>query len=61
MMTVPDTAGVSIRRNIDSRHASKKLKERRMITKVASIAGPPSAMAVTQTAINAPEVPIAKT
>ena len=61
MMTVPATAGVRIRRKSESRAASPNWKSEEATTSVASIPGPPSAMAVIQTAMNAPEVPINKT
>ena len=61
MITVPATGGVSIRRNRDSRLASPNWNSEDMMTSVASIAGPPSAMAVMQTAMKAPDVPIRST
>ena len=61
MMTVPATAGVRIRRKSESRAASANWKREEATTSVASMAGPPSAMAVMQTAMNAPEVPISST
>ena len=61
MMTVPATVGVRIRRNRESRAASANWKSDETTTSVASIAGPPSAIAVMQTAMKAPEVPIRST
>ena len=61
MITVPATVGVSILRSRDSRAASANWNSEEMTTRVASIAGPPLARAATQTAMNAPEVPISST
>ena len=61
MITVPATVGVMIRRNSESRVESANWNNDEMTTRVASIAGPPLASAVTQTAINAPEVPMRRT
>ena len=61
MITVPATVGVSIRRNSDSRLASANWKSAEAATSVASIAGPPFAVAATQIAMNAPDVPMART
>ena len=61
MMTVPATVGVRIRRSIDNRAENANWKSDEMRTSVASIAGPPSAIAVTQIAMNAPDVPMART
>ena len=61
MMTVPATVGVRIRRRRESRAESANWKNEEMTTRVASMAGPPSAIAATQTAMNAPEVPIMST
>ena len=61
MITVPTTAGVRIRRNSERRAANANWKNDEATTKVASIAGPPSAIAVMQTAMKAPEVPIRRT
>ena len=60
MITVPATAGVMMRRNQASRQPKRNWKSEEITTKVASIAGPPSASAVTQTAMKAPEVPISR-
>ena len=61
MMTVPATVGVSIRRRRERRAESANWKSEETTTRVASMAGPPCAIAVTQTAMNAPEVPIMST
>ena len=61
MITVPETAEVRILRNNESRAESTNWKNDEKTTRVASIAGPPSANAVTQTAIKAPEMPMART
>ena len=61
MITVPATVGVSILRSKDSRAASTNWNSEEMTTRVASSAGPPLARAATQTAMNAPEVPISST
>ena len=61
MMTVPATAGVSIRRISESRDERRNWKNDETSTRVASIAGPPLTRAVTQTAMNAPEVPMSST
>ena len=61
MSTVPATAGVRMRRNSESRAESTNWNSEEMTTRVASIAGPPSAIAATQTAMKAPEVPIRRT
>ena len=58
MMTVPATVGVITRRTQDSRADSTNWKSADTKTSVASMPGPPSASAVTDTAMNAPEVPI---
>ena len=61
MITVPETVGVMIRRNSDSRADSTSWKSAAATTRVASSAGPPSAAAVMQTAMKAPELPIMST
>ena len=61
MMTVPATVGVRTRRNSERRAESTNWKSAEMTTRVASIAGPPSAIAATQTAMKAPEVPMRST
>ena len=61
MMTVPATVGVRTRRNSERRAESANWKSEEMTTKVASIAGPPSASAAMHTAMKAPEVPIRRT
>ena len=58
MMTVPATVGVMILRTHASRAAKPNWNSAEMSTSVASMAGPPSASAVTLTAMNAPEVPM---
>ena len=60
MMTVPATAGVISRRNKARRSESANWNSDESTTRVASIAGPPSARAVTETAMNAPEVPMSR-
>ena len=61
MMTVPATVGVRIRRKKDRFTEMENWPREERATSVASIAGPPSASAVMQTAMNAPEVPISRT
>ena len=61
MITVPATVGVRIRRKSESRAASANWNRAEATTSVASIAGPPLAIAATQIAMKAPEVPIART
>ena len=61
MMTVPATDGVRIRLNSDNHVEKMNWKSEDITTRVASIAGPPSASAATQTAMKAPEVPISRT
>ncbi len=61
MITVPATAGVRILRKSESLVESTNWNNEEITTKVASIAGPPSAIAVTQIAMNAPEVPMTST
>ena len=61
MITVPATVGVRIRRSSDRRFESANWNSEEMTTSVASIAGPPSASAVTQMAMKAPDVPIIRT
>ena len=58
MTTVPATVGVITCRSHSKRDAKRNCVSADRITNVANIAGPPSAMAVTHTAINAAEVPI---
>ena len=58
MITVPATVGVKIRRSRESRAESANWKSDETTIRVASSAGPPSASAVTHTAMNAPEVPM---
>ena len=61
MMTVPETVGVRMRRN-SARRADRRIwKSAEMATRVASIAGPPSATAVMQTPMKAAELPITST
>ena len=59
--TVPATLGVRIRRNRESRAASANWNSAETTTRVASMAGPPLAIAATQIAMKAPEVPMAST
>ena len=61
MITVPATVGVKMRRNNDSRDASANWNREEMTTRVASMPGPPFAIAVMQTEMKAPEVPISRT
>ena len=61
MMTVPATVGVRMRRSSESRHASRNWKREEMTTSVASMAGPPWAIAPTQIAMKAPDVPMTRT
>ena len=58
MSTVPATVGVMRRRSRASRDESTNWKSAETNTSVASIPGPPSASAVTQTAMNVPDVPM---
>ena len=61
MTTVPETTGVNTRRNIDRRAASTNWTSDETTTSEAIRDGPPASSAATQTAMNAPEVPIAST
>ena len=61
MITVPATVGVRMRRNSESRAESANWNSAETATSVASMAGPPLAIAATQIAMNAPEVPMAST
>ncbi|MCE2461720.1 MAG: hypothetical protein J4F38_13210 [Pseudomonadales bacterium] len=61
MITVPATVGVSTRRKRESRAENANWNNAEMTTRVASSAGPPSTNAVTQMAMNAPDVPMAST
>ena len=58
MMTVPETIGVNIRLSNDSRHAIANWNSDDTTIRLAIIAGPPDSSALTQTAMNAPDVPI---
>ena len=58
MITVPQTVGVKMRRSRASRAERANWTRAEAATSEASIPGPPSTSAVTQTAMNAPEVPI---
>ena len=60
MITVPETTGVKTRRSSESRADSANWNRAEAATRVASRPGPPRASAVTQTAMNAPEVPISR-
>ena len=60
MITVPDTTGVKTRRSSESRDDSANWNRAEAATSVASSPGPPRASAVTQTAMNAPDVPISR-
>ena len=61
MITVPQTVGVRIRRRSDRRVESPNWNSAESVTSVASRPGPPSTRAVTQTAMNAADVPISST
>ena len=61
IITVPVTTGVKIRRNHDSRAAKANWNSDDTTTRLAMSAGPPSIRAATQTAMNAPLVPIIRT
>ena len=61
MMTVPETTGVKIRRRSESRAASRNWKKEEMTMRLAMVAGPPLTRAATQTAMNAPDVPMIST
>ncbi len=61
MITVPHTVGVRIRRSSDNCAESPNWNRADTVTSVASRPGPPSASAVTQTAMKAAEVPISST
>ena len=60
-ITVPATTGVMIRRSSERRADKANWKREEAITSVASSPGPPSAKAVTHTAMKAPEVPMMST
>ena len=61
MITVPATVGVRIRRSSDRRPASRNWKSDDTMISVASRPGPPCWSAATDTAMNAPDVPIIST
>ena len=61
MITVPETVGVTMRRNSARRADSRSWKSAETTTRVASIAGPPSATAVMHTPMKAAELPITST
>ena len=61
MITVPATVGVRIRRRIASRPARRNWKRDDTMISVASSPGPPCWSAATDTAMNAPDVPIMST
>ena len=60
MITVPATVGVITRRTQDSRAASRNWNNAETNTSVASMPGPPSTSAVTETAMKAPDVPMSR-
>ena len=60
-ITVPETVGVSTRRNSERRSDRTIWNSAAAATSVASNGGPPSATAVMQTAMKAPELPIMST
>ena len=61
MITVPDTAGVRIRRNRASLADSRSWRSAAATTRIASSAGPPFATAVMPTPMNAAELPMTST
>ena len=61
MTTVPETDGVSTRWKSDNWAESRIGTNDAIRTRIAISAGPPSATAVTQTAMKAPEAPITST
>ena len=61
MITVPVTMGVKMRRNHERRAASRNWKSDEMTIRLAIVSGPPNLSAATQTAMNAPDVPIINT
>ena len=61
MITVPETTGVNIRRSNESRAASANWNSDDTTMRLALVDGPPSTRAATQTAMNAPEVPMIST
>ena len=61
IITVPVTVGVKMRRSSDSLAASMNWNSDEMTTRLASVAGPPSFKAATQTAMKAPDVPMIST
>ena len=58
MITVPVTTGVKMRRNRESRAASRNWNSDETTTRLASVDGPATTRAATQTAMNAPDVPM---
>ena len=61
MITVPVTTGVNMRRSRERRAARMNWNNDDTIIRLAIVAGPPCTRAVTQTAMNAPEVPMIST
>ena len=61
MITVPVTTGVKMRRNRESRAASRNWNSDETTTRLASVDGPATTRAATQTAMNAPDVPMIST
>ena len=61
MTTVPETVGVRMRWNSDNRAESRIGTNDATSTRIAISAGPPSATAVMQTAMKAPDAPITST
>ena len=61
MITVPHTVGVRTRRSSDNLADRPNWNRAERVTRVASSPGPPSTRAVTQTAMNAAEVPMSST
>ena len=61
MITVPHTVRVSSLRNSDKRAERANWNSAETVTRVARSPGPPSVIAVTQTAMKAADVPISRT
>ena len=61
MITVPETTGVNIRRSSESLAASANWNSDDTTTRLAIVDGPPLTRAATQTAMNAPDVPMIST
>ena len=61
MITVPETTGVKMRRSRARFAATWKWTSEETTIRLAMSGGPPSSSAATQTAMNAPEVPMMRT